>query len=1029
MAPSHDEWLAVKQTLFDAWLGGKPLNTDFIKWMKEDHGKGQYERKFKEWGWRKNLTEDEMQFALSQIEARKQLHKKSEVTLDIGDRKIVIPPERTRKRKYREGYSKPSTSEPTEDPTVSQFSGISVHTPPPFQDDPSGTDCILHYSFAARGRSIKKTCTQDSMFQHALVVNCDGLPSLQLLRFMESPEQAGLRNMILKSLRDAEEYPHLSEPDHCFHPEIIRNRRLRLVFTNAELAPRMRRTIYLFVFNIFCSGIDPELPYQGGLTMNVRSTIQQMLSSAVMSFKNTCLNTSSLQPIYEAAKALLLADKNHNIFAGDKLRKMVVALNLDHVDMVAILLKEGVDSNASTIIKKSQCTLLAVANSIEASWLLIDAGAKMNATFTVVPFPVPRFYVRQDLGCHDWTALCCASYATGFTTLVQFLLKKGACPPLSGLYPEPSSSLGTFSNDPRMEFQKLQTENSEVFWILRRARLRVKFSFDLMQYPLQSANEDQIASWIACDDENVNQGFPAFQDWHNMLLTSIEKNRPKYIDLLLKTRLNVNAQIHYSTHGRSLIEVAQNLGHHEIVSQLLLRGAHEFVQDPMVLSVKEAVENGQLSRKVLGGSIKLEKLLHEKLFHHTGLRSVFKELVRFILHDLPWEIRVKAPPQCQQFVLITAIENGELEYATKLVQQGVNLKLLEGNRVGRYPEDQHDTILQLLCSMVCYNESSGQVVETMLDYGALQDEPEPEGYKGYKALGKVFEHIHFEEFGVCLDVVKVLLRAGASPIAPPSQMIDGKITSVAHKLFFNAFAVEVNLKISEQADAFRNAHDVLELMISRGVDIDAVCNGEGVEKWSAGTLLQFSISSRAWNCVPDLLLRIVSLLIESGANINAPAADDGGRTALQAAAVSGSNPNEKLISFLLQKGADVNAPAAEIAGITALQGAAMNGHITILKRLLELGADPNAPGAEIRGRTALEGAAERGRLDTVILLLNNGAIPTMEAVWFAEKEAHYVIRDIIRKRLPEDQRTAAFSREFHERMVKRTYGDECFFDD
>ncbi|CAG8978639.1 hypothetical protein HYALB_00009455 [Hymenoscyphus albidus] len=98
MAPSYDEWLAVKQTLFYAWHGGKPLNSDFIRWMKEEHAfiasKGQYERKFKEWGWRKNLTEDEMQHVLFQFETRKRIGKKSEVTLAVGDFnvvKVVIP--------------------------------------------------------------------------------------------------------------------------------------------------------------------------------------------------------------------------------------------------------------------------------------------------------------------------------------------------------------------------------------------------------------------------------------------------------------------------------------------------------------------------------------------------------------------------------------------------------------------------------------------------------------------------------------------------------------------------------------------------------------------------------------------------------------------------------------------------------------------------------------------------------------------------------------------------------------------------
>ncbi|KAF8250355.1 ankyrin [Wilcoxina mikolae CBS 423.85] len=75
----------------------------------------------------------------------------------------------------------------------------------------------------------------------------------------------------------------------------------------------------------------------------------------------------------------------------------------------------------------------------------------------------------------------------------------------------------------------------------------------------------------------------------------------------------------------------------------------------------------------------------------------------------------------------------------------------------------------------------------------------------------------------------------------------------------------------------------------------------------------------------------------------------------------------------MKAGADVNAPAAEERGITALQGAAIQGNLRIAVMLLKAGADVNAPPAEYGGRKALEGAAEHGRLDMVQLLLNAGA--------------------------------------------------------
>jgi ankyrin repeat protein len=112
-------------------------------------------------------------------------------------------------------------------------------------------------------------------------------------------------------------------------------------------------------------------------------------------------------------------------------------------------------------------------------------------------------------------------------------------------------------------------------------------------------------------------------------------------------------------------------------------------------------------------------------------------------------------------------------------------------------------------------------------------------------------------------------------------------------------------------------------------------------------------------------------LLNKGANINAA---DGGpyysRTALQAAA-GASRGDLEVVQMLLDAGANVNAPAAHRFGITALQGAASRGYIAIVFMLLKARADINAPGASYEGRTALEAAAEHGRLDVVQLLLNS----------------------------------------------------------
>ncbi|KAK8085818.1 ankyrin repeat-containing protein [Apiospora hydei] len=97
---------------------------------------------------------------------------------------------------------------------------------------------------------------------------------------------------------------------------------------------------------------------------------------------------------------------------------------------------------------------------------------------------------------------------------------------------------------------------------------------------------------------------------------------------------------------------------------------------------------------------------------------------------------------------------------------------------------------------------------------------------------------------------------------------------------------------------------------------------------------------------------------------------DASRTTLQFAVERG---DWECIELLVEAGADVNAPAARHGGATALQLAAGKGYVGLVKWLIEKhGAEVTAPGADSDGITALEGAAAFGRLDVVGLLLEKG---------------------------------------------------------
>lgn len=128
------------------------------------------------------------------------------------------------------------------------------------------------------------------------------------------------------------------------------------------------------------------------------------------------------------------------------------------------------------------------------------------------------------------------------------------------------------------------------------------------------------------------------------------------------------------------------------------------------------------------------------------------------------------------------------------------------------------------------------------------------------------------------------------------------------------------------------------------------------------------------------------------------------RTPLQLAVENG---NMEIFSILIDHGADVNAPAAFDGGATALQIAAMHGYIGIAQRLLDLGADVNQEPAVNNGRTALMAAAEHGRIDMLHMLLTQGALVVgeherydyeysyYEAVQLAESRGHYAAAKLL----------------------------------
>lgn len=109
---------------------------------------------------------------------------------------------------------------------------------------------------------------------------------------------------------------------------------------------------------------------------------------------------------------------------------------------------------------------------------------------------------------------------------------------------------------------------------------------------------------------------------------------------------------------------------------------------------------------------------------------------------------------------------------------------------------------------------------------------------------------------------------------------------------------------------------------------------------------------------------------------------EGEFTALQGAAKEG---HLKIVELLLQEGADVNAPPSDW-GRTALQAAAEGGFVETVKALVAAGADVNASGYK-GGLTALQAGVKNESLEVINILLNNGAVLEIEVQERGSKSA------------------------------------------
>jgi hypothetical protein len=180
-------------------------------------------------------------------------------------------------------------------------------------------------------------------------------------------------------------------------------------------------------------------------------------------------------------------------------------------------------------------------------------------------------------------------------------------------------------------------------------------------------------------------------------------------------------------------------------------------------------------------------------------------------------------------------------------------------------------------------------------------------------------------------------------------------------------------------------------------DCAAVSARQNPESQAAlSALIQSPSFSVSRHCLIEMVDMVYCTASDSGVYDITENLDIRAYTVVQAAAGAG---DMELLTLLLDKGADVNAPAYEVGGATPLQAAVLGGHIGMVRLLLAKGAQCDAAPAPSYGRTALEAAAEHGRLDILILLLHSGAsiegprgqIQFVRAFYFARLRCRHAV--------------------------------------
>ncbi|CZR63647.1 uncharacterized protein PAC_13544 [Phialocephala subalpina] len=762
-----------------------------------------------------------------------------------------------------------------------------------------------------------------------------------------------------------------------------------------------------------------RLLLNAGANPNASITFSQMespLQASVRSDNN-----------HELIQILLDAGGNANVAPIDSWTPhtlLTSAISNGDAALVRILLESKAEVNMMTKYSITALQAAASVNDVEIVQILVDAGADVDAPFGNRYETARVVAAKNGKFKHQVSPIQFAAYNDNIE-IVQILLDLEANVDGYIQYPRDESLDDVDEENDYFDVACLKTplqlavSNKNI--ILVRLLLLSGADPNAQNYgdtPLQiAARNDDIAlvRLLLRNGAHVNTAARK-NGGRTALQAAAYTGNGGVVQILLHEGANVNALPAYR-HGRTAMQAAAQGGHTEI-----LRTLRELGGD---VNAKASPRGGRTCLQV-------------------AAENSDTEMIRLLL-KFRAEVNAPAASEMGRTALQAAIQGYDSASVDILLKSGADINappsLLEG--------------MSALYGAVCNNDLTlaRQLLETADPNGATSQHPPLvkaaqrgnsalvrsliEAGTDANALGQKKGNSQFAlqaaVEGGNIEIIRILLEAQADanasthdvPSKPLVLAIGENRRDMVRLLLANGANVNPTPSVKSPATTalghalarFVVNEDIVEDLIAAGADVNRQSSDYGLPLSTAASknrrLTQRLLDAGAnvngqWPGRPTALqqacnglnIDTIQLLLDTGADINAPASADMGRTALQAAVQRGHVP---IINLLLQHGADCNALAAESYGGTALQFAAMEGRISIVLLLLRAGAEINAAPSTRGGRTALEGAAEHGRLDVVSLLLKNDAdedgidARCQRAAKLAAANGHLVISRILKQ--------------------------------